>query len=127
MPVGLALLELIVLLQPLEDALVRFLLRQPGELAGLLVHPPVRSDHRDLGQAVVAADLVVERVVTRRHLERAGAELALDPLVGDHRHAAPDHGDDHLAADEVPVAIVVRVHGHGDVGRGSSPAAPSRS
>src|SRR5580765_2374742 len=110
--VRLPLLELAVLLQPLEDALVRFLLRQSCELTGLLVHPAVRSDHRDLRQTVVEADLVVERVVTRRHLERAGAEVALDALVGDHRYAAPDHGNDHLAVDQAPVAIVVRVHGH---------------
>src|SRR5438552_5845911 len=88
--VGLTLLQLVVLLQPLEDASVRFLLLQPCELAGLLAHPPVRSDHRDLRQPVVAADLVVERIVTRRDLERAGAEVALDPLLRDHAHTPSD-------------------------------------
>ena len=39
------------------------------------------------GQPVSAADLVVVRVVARRDLERAGPELELDALVGDHRHA----------------------------------------
>src|SRR6266566_4435568 len=37
--IGLALLELPMLLQPLENACVRILLRQPRELPGLLVHP----------------------------------------------------------------------------------------
>src|SRR5882724_9669713 len=73
--VGLALLELTVLLQPLEDALVRFFLGQAGKLPSLLVHPAVRSDHSDLGQTVVATDLVVERVMTGRDLERAGTEV----------------------------------------------------
>ena len=62
-PVRLPLLELVVLAQPGEDALVRLLLGQAGELARLLVHQPVGADHRQLGQAVVAADLVVGRVV----------------------------------------------------------------
>ena len=53
------------------------------------------------GEAVVAADLEVDRVVPRRDLERARAEVGLDPLVGDHRHAAPDDGDDDLPADRV--------------------------
>ena len=106
-----------MLLEPLEDALVGFLLRQPRQLAGLFVHPPVGADHRELGQAVVAADLVVEWVVTRRHLQRAGAELALDALVGDHGHAALDDGNDHLATDQVPIAIVVGMHRHCDVGQ----------
>src|SRR6478752_10658274 len=40
-PVRLALLELSMLAQPVEDALVGLLLRQPGQLARLLVHPAV--------------------------------------------------------------------------------------
>ena len=76
---------------------------------------------------MVAADLVVERVMTRRHLERARAEVALDALVGDHRNAALDDRNDHLASDQLPVTLVVRVHGDGDVGRGSSRVAPLRS
>src|SRR5439155_4643866 len=101
--VGLALLELAVPLQPLEDTLVRFFLAQARELPGLLVHPAVRSDHGDLGQTVIATDLVVQRVVTRCDLERAGAELTLDSLVCDHRYTALDHRHDHLAADQVPI------------------------
>ena len=47
-------------LQPREDALVGLLLRQPGEVARLVVHPAVGADHGQLRQAVVAPDLVVE-------------------------------------------------------------------
>ena len=116
MPVRLALLELAVLPEPREDALVGLFLRQPGEVACLLVHPAVRADHGQLGQAVVAADLVVERIVAGRDLQRARAEVALDALVGDHRHAPLDVRHDDLSADELAVAIVVRVHGDRDVG-----------
>ena len=63
-----------------------------------------------------AADLEVCRVVARRHLERTGAELGLDALVRDHRHAALDEGDDDLLADQAGVALVLGMHGDGDVG-----------
>ena len=51
-----------------------------------------------------------------RDLQRARAELALDALVGDHGHAALDVRHDHLAADEVSIAVVVGMHGDRDVG-----------
>ena len=66
---------------------------------------------------MIATDLVVQRVVTRCDLERAGAELTLDSLVCDHRHTALDHRHDHLAADQVSITIVVGVHRHGHVGQ----------
>ena len=104
------------LLAPREHALAGLLLVEPGQLAGLLVHEPVGADHHRLGQAVRAADLEVGGVVARRHLERTGAELGLDALVRDHRHAALDEGHDDLLADEVGVALVLGMHGDGDVG-----------
>ncbi len=78
---------------------------------------PVRADARELGQVVVAADLEIERVVAGRDLQRARAELHLDAHVRDHRHPAFDPRNDHLAADEVPVSLVVGMDGHGDIGR----------
>ena len=91
-------------------------LGESRETAGLVVHQAVEADHHQLGQLVVAADREVRGIVAGRDLERAGAELGLDPLVGDHRHAPADHRHDHLAADRVAVALVVRVHRDGDVG-----------
>ena len=115
-PVVLALLEPVVLLQPGEHGLVGLLLRLPGEVAGVLVHPAVRTDHGQDLELVVAADLEVGRVVAGRDLERAGAELGLDARVGDHRHGPLDVGDEHLLADRVAVALVVGMDGDGDVG-----------
>ena len=65
---------------------------------------------------MVAADLEVLRVVARGDLERAGAEVGLDALVGDDRHAPLDERHDRLLADQVAVALVVGVHGDRDVG-----------
>ncbi len=116
MPVVLALLQPVVLLQPGEDRLVGLLLRLPGEVAGVLVHPPVGADDGDDREAVVAADLEIGRVVAGRDLERAGAELGLDACVRDHRHGTLDVRDEHLLADRIAIALVVGVHGDGDVG-----------
>jgi hypothetical protein len=109
-PVRLLLLELAVVFQPLDHALVGFLLPEPGKLAGILVHAAVGGDHRQLRQVVVDPDLVVERVVAGGHLQRARAEILLHPLVGDDRDAPLDEGHDHFTADEVAVALVIRVH-----------------
>jgi hypothetical protein len=115
MSVGLALLELPVLLQPREDSRVSLLLRQPGEVARFVVHAPVRADHGQLREPVVAADLVVERIVPGRDLERARCEFSLDAFVRDDGDAPFDVGHDHFAADDVAIPLVLRVHGHGNV------------
>ncbi len=107
--------EQVALAGPVEDPLPGLLLRQPVELAGVRVHAPVGADHGRLGQPVVAADREVGRVVAGRDLQRAGAELGLDALVGDDRHAPLDERDDRLLADEILVALVVGVHRDGDV------------
>ena len=88
---------------------------KPSSSPGLGVHRPVVRDHRQLCQRVVAADVVVLRVVAGRDLERARSEVQLDALVRDHGHAPLDPGDDHLAPDERFVALVVGVHGDRDV------------
>ncbi len=116
MPVGLAPLQELPLAEPLDDPGVGLLLRQPGQLAGLVVHAAVGPDHHRLRQSVVAPDLEVERVVAGRHLQRARPELRVDALVGDHRHRALDERHEHLPSDCVPPAIVVGVHGDGNVG-----------
>ncbi len=77
---------------------------------------PSEADDRRLGQAMVAPDVEVERIVARGDLERAGSELAVDALVGDHRHAEPGVRDDDLPADRIAIARVVGVHGDADVG-----------
>ena len=97
--VRLAAVELPALLQPREHARAGLLLRQAGEVAGLVVHPAVGADHRELRELVVAPDLEVGRVVPRCHLERARAELRLDALVRDHRHAPLDVRHDDFLAD----------------------------
>ena len=115
MPVRLALLELAALLAPGQHELSCLLLRHSRDLWDDVVHPPVRADDHRLGEPVRAADLEVDRVVARRDLERAGAELGLDALVGDDRDGALDERHDGLLAHELPVALVVGMHRNADV------------
>ena len=48
-------------------------------------HPAVVADDGDARQAVAAPRLVIVRVVRRRDLDDAGAEVAVDETVGDDR------------------------------------------
>ena len=113
--VGLPLLELAALLEPRDDPLVGLLLRQPSKPSAAFMRPS--------GPITVSVGSPWSRPISKssgswpgRDLERAGAELRLDALVGDHRHAALDHRHDDLPADGVAVALVLRVHGDRDVG-----------
>ena len=105
-PVRLAPLEQAVLPDPVEDPRLGLLLRQAGELTGLVVHATVGADHGQLRKAVVTSDLEVEGVVSGRHLQRAGAELRIDALVADHGHGSLDERHDHLTPDRRPPALV---------------------
>ncbi len=86
---------------------------QPVQAQERAVHGDHRVlvHHRDVRQAVALADLEVVRVVGRGHLDGAGAELRVDVLVGDDRDPAAGERQLDLGADQVPVALVVRVDG----------------
>ena len=99
-----------------DDRLLRLGGGQARVLAGLLVHQPVLADHRDLLEAVRAADLEVVGVVARRDLQRAGAELGVDVGVGDDRQAPADQRQDACPPTRSRVALVVGVDGDGGVG-----------
>ena len=128
-PIRLSLLEQTALLDPVEDSLLGLLLRQAGELAGVLVHPPVearspigsgRSWSRPISKSIGSC--------AGSHLQRAGAELEIHALVGDHRHRALDERDEHLADRSTSCQRVIRrIHGHRHVREHRRAAAPSRS
>ena len=74
-----------------------------------------RVEDVDQRQAVALADLEVVEVVRRRDLHRAGALLRIGVVVGDDRDAAADERQDGELADQMLVALVVGMHGHGGV------------
>ena len=103
-----------LLAQGLDDGRAGLEPVQPLEGPGRGDDAPV-VEHGDRGQPVALADLEVVRVVRRRHLDRAGAEARVDVVVGDDRDPASGQRQLHLAADEVRVTLVVRMHGDGGV------------
>ena len=72
-------------------------------------HARVLADHGDLVEPVRAADLEVVRVVAGGDLERAGAELGVDVVVGDDRQPPSDERQDRVLPDQPGVALVVGV------------------
>ena len=66
--------------EPVEPAVAR---------RAVLVDLRTEREHRQHGQAVALADRVVVEVVRRRDLDDAGAEFAVDVVVGDDRQLAP--------------------------------------
>ncbi len=69
-----------------DDELARLLDFEAAVLRGdRVVQRPVRVQDVDLGEVVALPHLEVVGVVGRRNLDQAGAELAIDVLVGDDR------------------------------------------
>jgi hypothetical protein len=58
------------------------------------------------------AQLVVVEVVSGRDLHCTGPEVPFNRRVRHDRQASAKEGQDRLAADQLTVAFVVRVHGH---------------
>jgi hypothetical protein len=95
-------------LEPLHAAVAR------GHL-GDVEQPRVAVEDVDKRKPVPAADLEVVEVVRGRDLHRPGPLRGVRVRVGDDRDAPARERQDRLAADQGPVALVVRVHGDGGV------------
>ena len=108
--------------EPLRRHLARLEPVQPAQVrTGEVIHGAVGVDDFDHGQLVARADVEVRLVVRGRHLEHTGAELEVHMGVADDgdelllaRQLDGQRSHDVLA-DEVRVARVLRVHGHGGV------------
>ncbi len=72
--------------------------RQPLVRPGVLVERAVGVEDVDHRQLLPQADFVVVRIVGRRDLHAAGAQLRLGPDVGDQRNLAVQQRQLHLAA-----------------------------
>ena len=66
--------------------------------------------HVDQGKVMPAADLKVVEVMRRCDLDRAGALLGIRIVIGDDWHATADQRQDHVLADQIGIALVIRVH-----------------
>ena len=68
-------------------------------------------EDEDVVKVVPLGDLEVVRVVAGRHLDAAGAEVHLDVVVGDDGYLTAHEGQNAGLADDVGVALVIRVDG----------------
>ena len=69
----------------------------------------------DERKIVTLADLKVVEVVARRDLHRARALLGIGMFVGNNRNQTVRQRQPHLFADEIPVALVIGMHGNRSV------------
>ncbi len=102
-PVGLAVAEPALGLEVGHHALARLEHRQARVgRPGLGRHAAVLADHRHLVEVVAAADLEVVGVVARGDLQRAGAELGLDVVVGHDRQGSSPGAPSRRSASPTP-------------------------
>ncbi len=80
-----------------------------------LVQARVGREYVDQGQAVALAYGVVIEVMRGRDLHAAAAERGIHVAVGDDRNFAPAKRQFDAPADQMPIALIVGVHGHGSV------------
>ena len=61
-------------------------------------------------QTVALADFIVVEVVRRCHLHTAGTEFRIDVVVSDDWYASTHQRQDDLLSNQVPIAVVFRMH-----------------
>ena len=94
----------------LHHALARRKALQSRIRTGVRVHLVVLVDHFDLRQVVPQSCLEVIRIMRRRHLHRARAELRLRQLVGDDRNLAFHQRQQHFLPVQMRVALIASIH-----------------
>ena len=84
-------------------------------LAAVCVDGRVLVEHENLLEVMALTHLEVVRVVARRNLNTAGAELHVNVLVTENRNLAVHDREDAGLADQMLVALVVRVDGNAGI------------
>ena len=101
--------EVAAFLEVLNNRLAALIAVHTLVLAAVCVDGRVLVEHEDLLEVVALTHLEVVRVVARRNLDAAGAELHVDVLVAEDRDLTVHDREDAGLADQVLVALVVRV------------------
>ena len=98
-----------------DDVLARHIAVEAGVGAAVLVDVAAVVHHVDRGQMMPLAEREVVGIVRRRHLHRAGAELAAHPLVENDGDLAVHQRQAQLFAVQMQVALVLGMNGNGHV------------
>ena len=96
-------------LQICNDCLAALVAVHTLVLAAVCVDGCIVVEHQNLLQIMAQTHLKVVRVVARRGLDTAGTELLVDIIVGKDRNLTADDRQDCLFADQVLIALVVRI------------------
>ena len=80
-----------------------------------VVDPGLGVEHVDDVEVVAAAHLEIVEVVGRGDLHRAGPLFGIGVFVGDDGQASADKRQQGVAADEVAITLVLRMHGDGGI------------
>ena len=99
------------LLKLLDESLAAFIAVHTRILAGTLEHLARVANDLDFLKVMALAHLEVVRIVCRRDLDSARAEVLVDVFIGEQRDAAADDRQDQRLADEIFVALVIRMDG----------------
>src|SRR5690606_27470445 len=86
-----------------------------GQHRELAKNMGVPVQHVDQGQVVALAHFIVVEVVGGGDLDAAGTEFPVNIFVSDNGNQTVDDGQVNVLADQVLVALVFRMHGHGGV------------
>ena len=107
--------EVAALLEVLYNRLAALVAVHALVLAAVCVDGRILVEHENLLKVMALTHLEVVRVVARRNLDAAGTELHVNVLVTEDRDLAVHDREDAGLADQVLVALVVRVDGNAGI------------
>jgi len=84
----------------------------PCKFSARFADGAIGVEHVEQRQIVAAPDSKVHRIVGRRHFQTACAELPVHHRIGNNRNLFPGKWSPDVFADQVLIALIVRVHGH---------------
>ena len=107
--------EIAALFEILDNRLAALVAVHALVLAAVCVDGRVLVEHENLLEVVALTHLEVVRVVARRNLDAAGAEFHINVLVTENRDFAVHNRQNAGLADEVLVALIVRIDGNAGI------------
>ena len=107
--------QVALLVQVFDNLFSRIQTVHPLIFAAVFIDDTGLVHHIDDGQIVAQTDLEVVRVVGRGDLYHAGSEIRLYIRIRNDWDLFADQRQNHSFADQVPIALVVRMHRHSGV------------
>jgi hypothetical protein len=108
--------EQILLSEFLDDACSRLETIETLQFGrGVFVDLRIGSEDVDDRKLVTQADLVIVEIVCWGDLHTTRSELRIDVVIADDRNGSIGQRQSQLLADEMPIALIIRMHGDGGI------------